>query len=475
MTFNVLVVEDETDFIDELQHVIDELPGVKSVKVAKSREVAFDLLETSFFDLVILDLKIPTIDGALDAEPAHGHAVFGKCRLVAPGTPILILTGSPAEDFIPALLGQQQQVDVWGDGKSVGTIIFLKKYKFNDCPAILMPIGESIHKVCEVELDRGQAVLTTEEDRLIRIFVRRCGGTRCVVGVLSGGLSGAKVMRLRVTDSQGVKLYDAVAKLGTHVDVRDEATRFNNLVSRLDPKFTPRMLAILEFGGRACAGVFYSLAHAFEMTAFDICKEASERPASAIKNVEIGTAPWVNDVPQTRRRIREIRQRTLTDDQLAGIRAAYDLAWIDQFEDHEIQVRWACVHGDLHGCNVLVDGEAEINLIDYGDVGPGPASFDPVTLELSPLFHPRQPLAGLNWPTPARAAQWGDLDRYLVDCPAPAYMRECRAWAEHVAAGKREIAASAYSYLLRQLKYDNTDKTLVFALLTGVRVLYDAT
>jgi hypothetical protein len=44
-----------------------------------------------------------------------------------------------------------------------------------------------------------------------------------------------------------------------------------------------------------------------------------------------------------------------------------------------------------------------------------------------------------------------------------------------VGAGNREVAASAYAYLLRQLKYADTNKDSVLALLAGVKAYYDAT
>ena len=138
-----------------------------------------------------------------------------------------------------------------------------------------------------------------------------------------------------------------------------------------------------------------------------------------------------------------------------------------------IQTRWACVHGDLNGCNILASVDSEIVLIDYSDVGEGPASLDPVTLELSLLFYPDAEGVAGAWPTTDQARAWGDLDNYLVGCPFPEFICECRRWALRVAAGKRDIAASAYSYLLRQLKYDDTDKELVAALLDGVRRFYD--
>src|SRR2546427_344266 len=130
MRMRALVVEDDQDFIDELLVVLNSLEGPPEVTVARSRNSAYEQLESTFFDLVILDLKIPTSDGALDANPDHGRAVFGRALQLAPGTPIFVLTGSPAEDFIPEMLDRKRQVDIWGEGHEVGTVTFLKKSRF---------------------------------------------------------------------------------------------------------------------------------------------------------------------------------------------------------------------------------------------------------------------------------------------------------------------------------------------------------
>ncbi len=99
---------------------------------------------------------------------------------------------------------------------------------------------------------------------------------------------------------------------------------------------------------------------------------------------------------------------------------------------------------------------------------------------MSLLFHLNGPLRGAGegfgaWPTAEQATIWGNIDAYVVGCPAEAFVRACRAWAHRSAAGQREIAATAYSYLVRQLKYDDTNKELALALLAGVKVFYDAT
>ena len=72
--------------------------------------------EDRFFDLVLLDLTIPTSDGLLDLNILHGYSVFAQAQLVANGTPVFILTGSSAENLFPDLIARAQQVDVWGDG-----------------------------------------------------------------------------------------------------------------------------------------------------------------------------------------------------------------------------------------------------------------------------------------------------------------------------------------------------------------------
>lgn len=474
MTMFVLIVEDEADFIDEIRQVFAELAGTVDISVAASRSAAFGLLDSRFFDLIVLDLKIPTIDNALDADPKHGHAVFAYARTVASGTPILILTGSPVDDFVSTMLQQQQQVDVWGQGKKIGTVDFLRKYKFDEFPGKLQPYATAVSSLSSIELDRSAVNLTIQEDRLIRIFTKKFGGARCVVSLLGGGLSGAKVVRLRVTDMGGARVLDAVAKLGSPQDVHDEGSRFDTSVARLHQSATPRKLATLDFGAGARAGIFYGLAEGFEASAFGMALHQDGQSARAVKAIEATTMRWRQGVPETRRMIRDVRLRVLSNDGLESTTGKYSLDWVRAFETIEIQTCWSCIHGDLHGSNVLVSGDGSAVLIDYGDVGEGPASLDPITLELSMLFHPQRPdLSG--WPSLEQARLWGDLEVYVEGCPAAEFIRECRSWANRTGAGNREIAASAYSYLIRQLKYDDTNKDLALALMVGVKRFYDAT
>lgn len=472
----VLVVEDEQDWVEAISRALAGFPGSRQISVAYSRDAALQRLDREFFDLVLLDLRIPTTDGALDADPKHGQAVFAALQQKAPGTPCFVLTGSPAEDFIQDLLGGHEQVDIWGQGQKLGTVEFLKKYRFEEVRDKLGPFVRGVSALSEeVELDRGDMDLSVGEDRLIRIFARRFKGRRCVISALGPGLSGSKVMRLLVTAQDGGCVLDAVAKIGSRDDIRDEAARFDNYVVRLGPSATPRKLETLEFGAKDKAGVFYGLAGGFPYSAFDFALKHDGTPGRVVGNIEHALHPWSSGGAESPRPIGDIRRRVVDDAALAAIRRSYELSWLEQFEERKVQARWRCVHGDLHGLNVLVDSAEAIVLIDYGDVGDGPVSLDPITLELSLLFHPKGPLRGGTWPTRDQAASWGALQSYLAGCEAADFIRACRDWALRAAAGKREIAATACAYLVRQLKYPETDKELVLALLDGVRAYFEST
>jgi CheY-like chemotaxis protein len=471
-----LVVEDEEAFSEEIVSILEALPGPTEVRLAADRDAAQALIDAEFFDLLILDLRIPTIAGALDENPIHGLAVFTPARRSAPGMPILLLTASSAEDFIPTLLQEAQQIDIWGTRAPLSTIQFLKKRELTKLPDVLSAFATPIAGLANVEVHSPDFALPLPYDRLVRIFASRFGGARCVVKPLGGGLSGAQVLRLVVTDAAGGAVHDAVAKLGPIPSMRDEARRFEAQISRLDPAATPRMLAVHEHGAKSDGGVFYQLAAHFDGTAFDATLWEEAVGDLLARSLEAMTARWSLNYPQTQKTVAEIRRRVLDDaDKTVILTRHDDLPWVDAFEAGLAQTIWCCVHGDLHGENVLAAQDGRAVLIDYGDVEEGPRCLDPISLEFSLLFHPKSPFVNGPWPTADQACAWASLDDYLEGCPAPHFVRAVRAWTVRAAAGQREIAATAYAYLLRQLKYDTTDGVRAKLLLEGTRNLWRLT
>jgi CheY-like chemotaxis protein len=140
----VLIVEDQEEWVDAITRVAEKLSPRPLLTFAGSRDAARALVDEEFFDLIVLDLKIPTSDGALDEDPSHGFAAFTFARERAPGTPILVLTGSQAEDFVSDLLSAAQKVDIWGSKTPVGTVALIKKLNVAALPLALDARGRAV-------------------------------------------------------------------------------------------------------------------------------------------------------------------------------------------------------------------------------------------------------------------------------------------------------------------------------------------
>lgn len=470
----MLIVEDDDDFIAELSALIAAVSPDADVAVARCRDGACGLLDTRFFDLAVVDLNIPTREGGLDADPDHGKLVFHHARTAAPGTKLFVLTGSPSEDFISDMLAQQQNADIWGEGAKVGTVEFLRKIDVVNADAIIGRALAAVAALDDVELEFRGVNLQTAEDRLVRIFGKKFGAARCVVSPIGAGRSGAATYRLQLHDGSGAGIRIAVAKLAKLAQVSDESARYDAHVALLDPASTPRKMATLEFGGGSTAGIFYQLAVGHDLSLFELLGRNDALAARAVQSTAAALGAWAQGTAQVRRSVAAVRTPWLDEDDAARLRAEYGLAWAAGLEAREVQTRWCRVHGDLHGDNVLVSDDGRSVVIDYGDVQLGAASHDPVTLSLSAVLQ-ANPTLSEHWPTHEQCRRWHDLDAYLAGSPIPLFVRACRGWAEARAAGRREIAASAYSYLLRQLKYGDTDKGRILALMDGVRAYLENT
>jgi hypothetical protein len=316
--------------------------------------------------------------------------------------------------------------------------------------------------------------LRPQESRFLRQFAEWRGGTRCSVALLSGGLSDARVLSVKVFDDAGAPRISAVAKIGSALAIRSEAERYDREVSRLRPEATPRRLEAPHLGDAELDAVFYSLADGYDQSGFDIAMQAPQAVPQVIKRICELTAPWRKGVPESKARIQDVRRRIVSDETYGALVACYSLDWAKAFEECAVQVRWCTVHGDFHGSNILVNETHYPIMVDYESVGIGCASFDAVSLEFSHLFHPDGPLRQGNWPTAEVARHWR-TERYLLSAPMPELSRSCWKWADEVGAGHREIAAAGYGYLILQLTYPDTNKERVLHLLEGVRALYGNT
>lgn len=77
----VLIVEDDEYKLNSLVLAIESVPVVVEIKVAKSFTSAVHLLKKNCYDLIVLDMSLPTFD-ATDAQAGGDAQGFGGRRVV---------------------------------------------------------------------------------------------------------------------------------------------------------------------------------------------------------------------------------------------------------------------------------------------------------------------------------------------------------------------------------------------------------
>jgi len=467
----ILLVEDDRDFVDGLKPRLEAMGNVH-VTVAESRDAAFrifDNLPNVFIDIVVLDLKLPTSATTFDAAIDHGQAVFSRAVQMAPGVPIILLTGSSVEQFARKLVRTARQEDVWGEGQTMSTIDVFPKTDLLEFLDHMKSLCPKIQATNEIDVTTGvhALTLTSVERRTLKIFTRKRAGTTCTVSLLNGGLSASRVLRVKVHDGSGALQIDAAAKLGVLDVIDDESNRFRNLV-RLNPGSYPARVEVIRFGAINSGGVFYNLLNDYNSSLFDRL-QAGDVNAEVVPAIKRLMTPWSQGVPAATISIADIRRKSLGDAELAQIQTTYGLMWVPEIEAKTAQSRTCCIHGDLHGGNLLLNSAGDPMWIDFGDVGAGTISLDPITLELCLFFHPQFASVSAAWTDRLDANNWHLLDQYAASMPRPQFVKDCREWAHEAAASGREVLATAYAYLVRQLKYPDTNKQLAQRLLESVK------
>lgn len=462
----LLLVEDDPDYLPTLREAIEDAIEDVEISIAMSRESAVEELEANGFDLILCDLRIPTQDSALDDEVDHGVSAVTTARSLYPGTPVFVHSAHADRHLIPELLDQAPQEDFTGSREEDSLIQFVHKDKLKDCVEKVYSFHSDLALLENVVVSTGaqEVDLDRFEDRLLRIFARRHEAEIVQVRELNGGLSSSKVLRLRLLGRGGNTRALAVAKVGRMDDVLSEKRRYDNYVSPLLPPgaFAP-LTDQIKAGAGPLAAVFYSLSDDSQ-SLFDLLEGDPQEATALLKPLRRRLSPWHEGAPMDPMSIGDIRREVIDDDLMEELADEnIDQDW-RAFEKSEILVRRCIQHGDLHGENVLTPEDQPL-VIDFGEVREAVASLDPLSLELSLLFHPDGRRLCDDWPSVEQARMWHSLTRYLDGCPLPEFVRECREWVFEVAENEQAVYANLYVQAVRQLKYPNTNHELAAALI----------
>lgn len=446
MALRILIVEDEDrslkDTIAILESVVDDL----QVVVALSRDDAITTLEQEDFDLIICDLRIPTTTNDLDVDETHGLAVHAAAQECCPGTPLIFLTAFATPRNIRQQLSTGMVADFYG--REAAPLVQLAiKDDPTECADLVAEFVSGLLSLesCAVECDDPVDPLLV---RATQVYAKRVNAVRAKLS-LSGGLSSAQVAQAIFHDRQG-QTRSILIKLQGRKDALAEISNYNrNVPNKLQPGYFAPSVEPALHGLRKMAALYYTIANQ-HLSVFKVLAEDPARAARIVTAIEEAHQPWTTETRQEEILVADLRRQRVSDSIIMEHASALGPSF--QVEDLVVSMDRCTSHGDLHGENILVDSADRPTLIDYGDVGLANAALDPLTLELSLIFHTAGPARVTDWPTSAQLERWADLEVYIEDSPFTQFVSRCRSWALTIAQPET-VYATAYVHAVRQLKY----------------------
>ena len=459
----VLLVEDEEALTRQIQELLEtECQAI--VEVACSRDSALQVLERGEdLDLIVCDLRIPTQDGSLDVAEEHGLRVHDAARDMNSGTFSRFYSGYAHLDNIGERLASGDSKDVFGTGELWPLVHCFSKSQQPEFIDWARRLSTIVKKVDQMAITQsGVTFISNFEARTLRIYATRLGGSQIHASLL-GGLSGATVLRVQIFNESSASVGLVVARVDHINSIKEELDRYDMYVASVLPvgTFAPLAGKILHGCGRFGAA-FYSLASNGYADLFELSVTNATTAQGALQQLHSSHRDWRGNRSTRDQSVRSLRTAHISDELFDPWIKELDVELVEETEAINIPLVHSIQHGDLHGLNVLVDGEGRPLIIDYGTLGQHPAALDLVTLELSFIFHEEHPELG-GWPSVEQASCWFDPHRYADGSPISPIVHSCRRCALSIVT-RQELAAVVYAHATRQLKYADTNKSLAVAI-----------
>lgn len=469
----ILFVEDNDGFAKDLESVLRGISGIGDLIRVSDKESATTALHEELIDLIILDLSIPPSSKSNGPDPEHGQALFHEARALRPGTPIFILTGAEVEKFSRGLAKFGNQVKLWGSNTEIETVRFFLKEEVDELLERVSSFASIFNKMNKVAINtRGKTLgLLPIQEQMLKSFANFADGVACDVSLLSGGLSDAKVVKALAMDKNRKPQVLCAGKLGPSNLIQLEREAYERHARKLGIGACPPLYMAIDAGVGLNGAIFYTLMDDDTASLFQRVADSSTNGSEVIRCVRNGLQRWTEAATADFVTVADIRRRLIDDEKAALIESKFDIGSIRKVETLPVQVSQSCIHGDLHCGNVLVKSDGDAVLIDFGDAGPGYTCMDPIALELSLIFHPDSAKLGLCNGLISNLESWPDVETFVQDARLQGVVASCREWAHDVGGGDRSVFASAYAYVLRQLKYETVDSNITIAFLAKLSKL----
>ncbi|MBF4571256.1 response regulator [Herbiconiux sp. VKM Ac-1786] len=439
--FDVLLVEDNADSRRAAEADIADMMPDAVVHWAGDTQSALELMAANVYDLAVCDLRIPAKPRDLSLSETNGLAVVAKLRESQPGTPVIILSA----------FGTIEDTEPYTSGASPAAAHGVPALRM--CQAVVKGVeGEFTNRLRPIQ--EGQLKIVgleftapTDLDLLLRRAISQFAVDRGMTEVevtRAGGLSGSTnaIVTMRRLGAPEMR---AFVKADAREWVLDELERRRLWVEGyLDASNWAPTIETLSAGLRDRAAYFSSLA-SNPTTLFDLAAVDDGAGSSVISKLQLTLVPWnVGDTSSVT--VADLRRAHLSDAELISAGAS-----VDEFSDVEsltLDMRSRVCHGDLHGENVLVVDGGRPMMVDFAYTGNGPAGEDPITLEMSLMFHPGSPLVARG--SSFDYERWADGD-YLPNGELRETRARCREWGVREA-GREQFMAVSYAHAIRHLK-----------------------
>jgi len=366
--------------------------------------------------------------------------------------------------MLSKFLAEAGQGDPYGIGSELQMLHSFPREQMFECKQCIGDLLRRSYEVASIGVDGpGVSELSNGELRAVQVTTRRAGGCRATITGLAGGLSEARTVRLEVFDEDGSQAAGLVAKIADRLRILEDSKRYEHASGLMPPQcLAPSHMVITHGAGKLGVATFRFVGSHEDL--FECIGESASRAARAVAVLRTKMDVVYDNSTEVTTSLKRLRRDIVGD---VNIRSQQLSALVQSCDSVDLTARKCTQHGDLHGKNVLVSDQGEPILIDYGDVRKTSGCLDPITLELSTVFHPGAREIRGQWPTPNQMATWFDLDAFVAGCPFEEYIRECRSWLADVAASDQEIAAVVAAYGLRQLRYDSASQSHATELVCG--------
>ncbi|MEJ1181336.1 MULTISPECIES: phosphotransferase [unclassified Pseudarthrobacter] len=455
----ILLIEDEDRSARQAKEVFARAAPNSVVVVAGSRDDALAAMKGQGYDLIVCDLRIPPTSTSADVNESHGLAVHAAARELCPGTPLVFLTAFATPRNTRAQLSAGGTQDIYGY-KNYPMVQLVEKDDLDEFEDLVDTLNRglvTLENLCQVESGEMSDAMFL---RAVRMYALQINMSEVKVHPIAGGLSGASLARVELSSPHGGRA-NIFMKVVPFQKALKERSAFEEFVpNRLQTGFFAPALSPITAGLRGQAALLSSLAEGC-VSMFEVLDKDPKRAASAVRNLKEATRTWVHHSPPEATNVAELRRRRILDEELTPLPASnHELISGDP---PVVPMKTRVCHGDLHGENVLVTADDRPILIDFGDLDLNVAPLDPITLELSIIFHKAGPARFDNWHQDAKWESWADVDVFAKDSPFEEFIRECRAWALEQD-DEESVYACAYAHAMRQFKYKDVDKHIATAI-----------